>query len=854
MALALQPDGKLIVGGRFDTVNGAYHPLIVRLNGDGSPDESFQTDTPFCGGWDDPQFVSALGLMPDDKLVAGGWFQTFNALPRVTLARLHLAKEACRGIVSFGAAEYLVSETNGIATVSVVRAGNTNLPLAVSYATHDVADRVETIYVTAVPGRDYVSQSGTLLFAPGERQKSISITLLDNLQVEPNRSVGLYLQPPADAVIGFPEVARIVILDDESAGKPGSLDLTFRPAIVPDLDYGRNTVAADSLGRILVAEPSDQYFTEGPSRLHRLNPDGSRDFSFDVPIDGWVYSMATDSSNRVLIAGQFMRVGGFLRIGVARLLADGSVDESFDAHMDSRVGGVLALPNGKIMISGMFNNVGGAPSAGLARLNEDGSVDPSFDSCSGVANDYPWYDYLPGPIATMGAQSDGKLLIGGDFTFVNGVSRRSLARLNVDGSLDEQFVPAIQPYTYLVQLIVQPDQKILLSTGVRLNADGSLDTTFRLPPNEFLGYIALQADGKILNGLKRFAADGSLDESFYTGSGAGGAVFTLVLPDGRILVTGFSRFNEVRCPGIAILNGGALRSSAGQFVFTVPAVSVDETNPAIDLLVRRELGTSGDATVSYATLDDQARAGVDYVAQAGLLLFTNGDTSAHTIRIPIIHDARATGDRRFTVALANPTGGALLGNPSRMTVQVLEDEVGVAFGAPEFWTGEPYSTAVQVRRIGPVSTSFSVWLDMNDGTAKAGEDYTPVPQALSFAPGETSKWIVIPVINDLLPEPDESVNLTLGNPVNAQLSTPNTATLWIADDDRGLCVVPRRSEHQLNLTLDTPPGSWFYLETSTNLVQWEFLTSFYRGHGDRPIQFQPDMINAPARFYRMTRP
>jgi uncharacterized delta-60 repeat protein len=78
------PDGKLYVGGSFDSINGQFVRRLVRLNADGSIDPSFNTGTGFTGGR-----VLSLAVQPDGKLLVAGDFSQFNGQNRLRLVRLH---------------------------------------------------------------------------------------------------------------------------------------------------------------------------------------------------------------------------------------------------------------------------------------------------------------------------------------------------------------------------------------------------------------------------------------------------------------------------------------------------------------------------------------------------------------------------------------------------------------------------------------------------------------------------------------------------------------------------------------------------------------------------------------------
>lgn len=194
------------------------------------------------------------------------------------------------------------------------------------------------------------------------------------------------------------------------------------------------------------------------------------------------------------------------------------------------------------------------------------SLDPSFNPGA------------RGAVLALAVQQDGKILVGGLFeTLGRGVqgpaARNNIGRLHADGTLDARFDPGANDK--VAALAVQPDGKILVGGAFttlggggsgkaarrkigRLNADGSLDTSFNAGvTGDRVNVLAVQADGKILVGgtftafdrggtdsreranLARLNADGSLDASFNPGA-QGDAVTALVIQaDGKILVSGW---------------------------------------------------------------------------------------------------------------------------------------------------------------------------------------------------------------------------------------------------------------------------------------------------------------------------
>ena len=146
-----------------------------------------------------------------------------------------------------------------------------------------------------------------------------------------------------------------------------------------------------------------------------------------------MYALAVQPDGKVLIGGNFTTVGGTARSSIARLNADGSLDTTFDpgVGVSSNVRAMALQPDGKVLIGGWFATVAGTNRNHIARLNADGSLDASFDPGAGAS----------GTVYDIVVQADGKVLIGGAFNTVDGVARNRIARLNADGSLDTSFNP-----------------------------------------------------------------------------------------------------------------------------------------------------------------------------------------------------------------------------------------------------------------------------------------------------------------------------------------------------------------------------------------------------------------------------
>ena len=217
------------------------------------------------------------------------------------------------------------------------------------------------------------------------------------------------------------------------------------------------------------------------------------------------------------------------------------------------------------------------------------------------------------------------------------------------------------------------------------------------------------------------------------------------------------------------------------------SVSVNETAGTVTLTVNRTGGSDGTVTVAFDTVDGTATAGSDYTATSGTLSFADGETSM-TITVPIIDDMIAEPDETFAVTLLSPGGGATLGTPTSATVTIVDVTT-----MPGVLAIDPATVSVNenagtvtltVNRTGGSDGIVSVGFETFDGTALAGSDYTTTSGSVTFANGQTSTTITVPILNDAIPESNEDFTVTLIGPGGgATLGTPTTTTVTIIDDD-----------------------------------------------------------------------
>ena len=605
------------------------------------------------------------------------------------------------------------------------------------------------------------------------------------------------------------------------------------------------TLALQNDGRLLAG--GDFTMADGTprNRLARLNTDGTLDVKFSSTtegVNGSVRDLAIQTDGSILISGLFTTVNNVNRQYIARINLDGGLDTTFNpgsgadnpvySLAETFVGPVTNAANRRVVIGGSFVTVNGVNYNNLAQLNNDGSVDTTFNYTGSDGTVYAVAVY-----STNDAVNGGKILIGGDFTQVNGVARNHIARLNADGSLDTTFNPGAGPNDSVRAIAIQVDGGILIgglftsvgSAGLnriaRLTPNGQVDPLFNpaTGANDVVTCITIQQDHKILlggaftqangvtrNRLTRLNSDGSVDTGINFGAGADNFVSSVVVqPNNEIVIAGgFTQFDGISRPRIARLYG-LNELGAGTLQFTSAAYQVVQNVTNAVITVERDGGTTGSASVLFQTSDGSATNGVNYLGSTNTLTFPSGETF-QTVNIPILSNGVASPTSwTANLALTNVTGATLGGQPVA-ALTIINNNSGVNFSSPTYSViknavnGAAVVTIFRTNSaIGPASVDFST---TTTGTAQPGLDFTAVSNTVFFGDGQTSQTATVPIINNGLVEGNRTVGLMLGNPTNTVLSAPFAATLTIVDNNQ-------------------PPGDFAFaapsfsvLETGTNAV------------------------------------
>lgn len=572
-AAVLQPDGKLVVGGKSCNP-GSCNFLLVRYSADGSLDASFGGDglveTPAGDG--NSVGVQGLSLQADGKLVVAG---STGSTPDSDFA---LARYDTDGSLdsTFGGTGVVVtsiSSGNDAALALVIQPDGKAVAAGWS-CDPTCAPAVVRYHADGSLDDDFDGDGVATVSAPANL-----VTYALALQADGKLLV-------AGSVPDGPGTAFALVRFDVD----GSVDATYDGDGVVSTAVGGDSSSA----RAVVVQGDGKAVAAGwvgasqGFALARYDTDGSLDGSFGggtivtgVGLSGdLVNAVVTQPDGKTVAAGQsydYARSDG--DFVVARFDQNGSLDATFggdgieitdiDDYDEARA---LALQaDGKLVVAG---SAGHQTAFALVRYGPDGSLDGSFGTGGKVTLDVGGFNQSANAVAV---QSDGKIVVAGSSS--TGSSDIHLARFGADGSLDATFGGTGHVVTdtgsgeFAAAMAIQADGRIVVAGQInggptqsdfallRYNPDGTLDTSFDgdgIVLTDFGGAVdqirslALQGDGRILvagyhfdhltkGALARYDADGSLDATF----GAGGKVVTslpeftsLALDgDGRILVT-----------------------------------------------------------------------------------------------------------------------------------------------------------------------------------------------------------------------------------------------------------------------------------------------------------------------------
>ena len=553
----------------------------------------------------------------------------------------------------------------------------------------------------------------------------------------------------------------------------GKLDLSF------DVGAGGvngtvRAIAVQADGRVIIGGDFSQVGGVARGFLARLGTNGALDTNFFASLNGSVRAVAVQTDGKIVVGGTFTLAGGAARASLARLHTNGALDTAFGigTGFNGPVHAVLALDDGRIVAGGSFSNFNALNVTNLVRLSATGLLDSSFQTGSGpdgevfalaqagggrlalggaflnyagtaragfariLANGGLDTNFNPGSganaaVRAVAAQENSALIIGGDFTVVNGLPRNRIARVHGD-----EFLDLVGVEFALGEFSVSEAGGALATITVQRT--GSTNRAFNVQYYTANGTATAPADYLSATGTFSFTA-GQLTKTFTI------TVFDDALVEGTetvgLFLTNVSALAQLGGNSRATL---VILDSARSVSFESAAYTVDEgaTNAVIRLV--RSGSLDGDVTITLSSSNGTAAAGYDYLGFTNLITFTNGE-SVKTLALPLISD---DGDAEFTETIvlrlgAPGTTGAPA--PGTVLVSILDNDPGPGDADLRFNPGAGAGRVVRALALQPdgrllVGGAFTNFANSNLNFIARIESNGLVD--VSFAPGTGPNAVV----------------------------------------------------------------------------------------------------------------
>ncbi len=691
--------------------------------------------------------------------------------------------------VNFSAPEYHVNESDGQATINVTLRPPINEEVRVDYTVAEAADMANA----ATANDDFTPTSGTLVFASGETSKQFTVAIAEDSLDEYAEPISLSLANPSNAEIGSSGNATLFISEDPSDQPPTVQfdQATYREyedigvALIPvQLNYASGkTISVPCNTQDGTATSPDDYTP--PEYAVTFAP-GTTEKSCRVPIfndvlneddETLTLSLAVDDTDSVLLGNLVDATFTIADDNDPLPIVTPSIDKLQICESAGTVPVTITLntTSGKT-VQVEYSTINGTATTDDYTFQRDTitfaaqqttqviNIPITPDNLYEQPDEHFWLGLRTAEGADIGNVEAARItIVDADIHGVCGVPGVQFAQEEYTANEYDATAtftltlskPSEQPITVLYDTVA--------GTATPYGDYKPKSSSVTFAPGEMSKPVVVTlVDDKDVEGTVEMGMQVRLGES-----------------------EGAVRLGEPALATLNILDDDAPPQGALHFSKATYRTSEDSRHMVIT--VERTGGSEGTVTIDYATLNDNAQAGLDYEASQGTLTFGPGEVE-HTFVVSITDDVKVEGDERINLHLSNPTGGAALGKQHDAVLIIIDDEEephGVlAFTSPSYDTNEDSKTAtVYVQRTSGNTGTVTVEYSTFDKTATAGSDYTAVKGVLTFSPTQTMQSFPIPIIDDATFEGNETIDLRLSNPTGgAVLGSTQEAVLEIVDN------------------------------------------------------------------------
>jgi uncharacterized delta-60 repeat protein len=541
-SILVQSDGKIIVGGGFTTYSGSTANYFARLNISGTLDLTFTSGQSGVGAFNFPP--TSLALQSDGKVIAYGNFTTYSGSSVNRIVRLNTNGSIDNTFnvgTGFNSYSFQIAGAGTDQNLSIDASGKIYVGGSFSSYSGSLINgivrlntngTIDTTFNTSGSGGVNGLNSGSQVFSV--RPSGSFVTLAGH-------NIKTWKSPMYGGYINLDTTGSVIPTPYIGTGFSGIGIYTPAASV-------RARVKQDD-GKIVIGG-SYYYFNDvNKFSIIRLNTDNTLDSTFNAGTLGLqsigMWTLKALPSNYLISVGDFTTYSGSTVNRIVKIMPSGARDTSFNmgTGFNATVSSVIAQPDGKFVCVGSFTTYSGSAVSKIVRLNPDGTIDPTFSIGTGANSTATLY--------SSDIQPDGKILVSGNtFTTYNGSSVFRIARLLPSGALDTTFSTGTG-FNFTCAYVKTLNDGKILTLGeyttyngssspriARLLSSGALDTTFNVGtgvnfwPNEpyndsivedpnsniYLCGAFTTYSGSIVNGLVKILPSGSIDTTFVVSS------------------------------------------------------------------------------------------------------------------------------------------------------------------------------------------------------------------------------------------------------------------------------------------------------------------------------------------------
>ncbi|MGM9500767.1 beta strand repeat-containing protein [Desertifilum tharense IPPAS B-1220] len=624
---------------------------------------------------------------------------------------------------------------------------------------------------TATNGTDYETLSGSVTIPEGETTATISITPLDDNQVESDETINITLIAGTGYTLGTTTTTTVTLADDDSTITFSSANYTIDEAGVPVAEIILNRTGATTFPASVEVQ-----FTDGTAT-------GGQDYD-NTPQTITFAANQTTATLTVPITDDDIFEG----------------DETFTLSLANPSNNAVIGAQSTATVTIIDND--GQPQLSISNVtvNEGDGTASLIVSLTNPSSETITVNYST--VEDTATSADYTPITNNTLTFTPGQTQQTIQVAITDDNLSELTesfgVQLSTPTnatlsrgqeTGTVTIIDNDEQPQLSISDVTVNeGDGtaSLIVSLTNPSSETITVNYSTVEGTATSADYTPITNNTL--TFTPGQTQ--QTIQVAITDDNLSELTESFGVQLSTPTNATLSAGqetaivTIEDNEAQPQLSISDVTVNEGDGTASLIVSLTNPSSETITVNYSTVEGTATS-ADYTPITNnTLTFTPGQTQ-QTIQVAITDDNLSELTESFGVQLSTPTNATLSRGHETGTVTIIDNDEQPQLSISDVTVNEGDGTAsLIVSLTNPSSETITVNYSTVEGTATSA-DYTPITNnTLTFTPGQTQQTIQVAITDDNLSELTESFGVQLSTPTNATLSRGHeTGTVTIIDND-----------------------------------------------------------------------